>query len=799
MPASIPPPGSFTGFDVVLVTGEANAVGVSTGTSALDDTSLLPVFALSEGRVDAPLQFSSPWVVPMNEAVQHSPTTFNEGGANSIASGFAMQYIADGFLKPGRAILVVNAAKVGSPLGFTTGATSPTLSPANSLIELTWSPSVACDTSFAEAQFVTDFMAGGLRMNLHTHAAYRLRLALAVNPATSLNTSASMTPNAQNKFITVLWHQGETDLAHGTGSDHYGVCVSDMVNTLRNQFTPQAGDSYSTMLAFGAGGYPMGVPQTPLLSEYNVYHMFNLGHGRYEQTFPSQTGLPFQNFSVSPNFMNVTYGRLKIFYADSSYTYSGTHTPLGGGSTTFSAADTHVMGVRYAEAFRFASGNPRKLKPAPRKPQMGWRDYQYYYGNTNQSLVMAVINQLSRRDVPWMPAGTSLCDLGYCDAGIDSGEWQICQNECSSPQGTVACNTTLNPWNSHTRAGNWQIDTTYFPDMSQVSAYAHARNITVGLYFGSCKCNAFGNDRLDANFASLDMQLFNNMGFDNLKVDGCSSSERNKMEWFYRFMPDDTILEDCNDGGSPYYFTGYGMDAQLRNQAYLGILDANGEPYFPMNIYRTSNDMLESFVVSYTYMGQLQQRGVYGNLMAMTHAAEYNLSTPILWGYGDMLMLTGTPYDDGMPQGRAKVQFYGWCIHSSPLILGMDIIDANRITPYVPIFTNTEAIAVDQQYFGFSGSIYPVTQSTLSNGNGTFFHKPMSWDNSSVAVLAINSGLENNVSGTFVFSEVPYLRESTSVSVRDIHAHTDMGAHQGSYTFTNLGYQDCIFLILRAL
>ena len=777
----------YTGFDIILVAGEANAVGVGStvaGGGATDDTSGLPVYALDAGRLDTPLQFTQPWVVSMNEAFAHSPTTYNEGGANSIASGFAKKYISDGFLRSGRAILVVNAAKVGSSLGFNDGTTTALPAPPGARVQNTWAASTACDPAFASVSFATDFGSTGLTMNLLTHAAYRVDLALSLNPANRLNATSTIQPfsfyNTPNKLVAVLWNQGESDIAHGTSADTWGLCLADVIATLRARYGDGRypfGD-YHGVLPFFSGGYPTSITSA-LAADYNKYNYFNFGGGRYEQTQYCNPGLPFQDFSTTPNFINLTTKFKMLGYADSSYTFDGTNAPLGGSGSTFSQADTQLMGLRYGQAYRGMYGNPKKFASTPKPPLMGFRGYQYFQDGITQQITEASAAKLVNRStgLPGLPTGTSLCDLGYCDVGLDSGTYVECL-------GTTA----NNPFKTHSRAGNLFFNASYFPDLKGMVNYIHSLGLTAGWYLSGCRC---GESDPGANFIVQEMALFQFIGFDNLKIDSCNTYQKGNAEWFFKFMQPDTSLENCNHGSAPYVNSNADI---LGDQAYNQVLDPNGEPYFPYSLYRSGSDMQPVF-------GSLTGHdGIIPNLVSQNLVTSRNFSFPGTWAYADMLMLTGAGKPNTLPvypnanfsQGMARTQFGAWCITSSPLILGMNIIEDYLFAQYVPIVANTEAIAIDQAYYGFPGAFFTPLLSTTTNI--LWLQKPMAWDGSSVAVVAINLDGSLTSSVTLVFSDIPGFNAAPANAVRDVWAHQSMAqVTTGSYSFV-LAPEDCAFL-----
>ena len=55
---------------------------------------------------------------------------------------------------------------------------------------------------------------------------------------------------------------------------------------------------------------------------------------------------------------------------------------------------------------------------------------------------------------------------------------------------------------------------------------------------------------------------------------------------------------------------------------------------------------------------------------------------------------------------EARTHFALWCVTSAPLILGMDLTNATTVDSVWPIITNTDAIAIDQDYAGHSGTMF---------------------------------------------------------------------------------------------
>lgn len=93
-----------------------------------------------------------------------------------------------------------------------------------------------------------------------------------------------------------------------------------------------------------------------------------------------------------------------------------------------------------------------------RTPPMGWRSWNLYGANVNQSLMQHIMDGMvsRKRQVNGVP--TSLCDLGYCDVGLDDN-WQDCKGG--------------HQYSYHDDAGIPIINTDRFPDMVAMTSHAH--------------------------------------------------------------------------------------------------------------------------------------------------------------------------------------------------------------------------------------------------------------------------------------------------------------------------------------
>ena len=183
----------------------------------------------------------------------------------------------------------------------------------------------------------------------------------------------------------------------------------------------------------------------------------------------------------------------------------------------------------------------------------------------NQSVILAQYEALASKERTVDGVPTSLCDLGFCGAGIDDG-WQAC---FSGPGGI----------GFHNESGSPNVNLTRFPDLRALTARARALGLKPGWYGSNDGCSdksarcALQKNGSDICFAG-DVAATIDYGFESVKYDG-GSSEKNMTHWalLYNKTGKAVLLEDCNNG----------------NPAQATIED--GKLNCPMNLYRSSNDL----------------------------------------------------------------------------------------------------------------------------------------------------------------------------------------------------------------
>mmetsp|Transcript_19309 Transcript_19309/g.54355 ORF Transcript_19309/g.54355 Transcript_19309/m.54355 type:complete len:385 (+) Transcript_19309:3-1157(+) len=343
---------------------------------------------------------------------------------------------------------------------------------------------------------------------------------------------------------------------------------------------------------------------------------------------------------------------------------------------------------------------------------------------------------------------TSLCDLGYCDVGLDDA-WQ-------------ACGEGAKGYWYHDAEGRPKVDTSKFPDLRAMTSKAHRLGLGAGWYANNCICMEQRN--ATPAMYEQDVSLFTEAQFDSIKIDGCGT-QRDVDMWMRLFESSGrkVTVENCHWG-----------------------LTVPTETWCPWHMYRTSYDIRPSYGI------------VVRNLLSTVHFAKSGLSRPGCWAYPDMLEL-GSPWDDAkLTLTESRSHFGAWCIVSSPLTLSHDVQDDAVMDELWPIIANKEAIEINQAWAGHSGS--PFKESTANvtiEGQEMpawqYFYKPIGGGR--VAVLMMNHGkAEQRLS--LDARDVPGLEcGGGHCSWRDVWARKDLPKVRGVFS-TTLPSHDSAFLVL---
>lgn len=414
-------------------------------------------------------------------------------------------------------------------------------------------------------------------------------------------------------------------------------------------------------------------------------------------------------------------------------------------------------------------------------PPMAWRSWNQYHGDVNQELIERIMEGMaSRNRKDHLGNPTSLCDLGYCDVGLDDN-WQ----DCGSPMAASGMNY-------HDVDGNPLVNLTSFPDMKKMVNHAHSLGLTAGWYGNNCICrdNCRNETECDAQVLA-DVKAFVKFGFDSWKLDGCGGE--NDLVRFNQYLKQyakrPIMVENCHWGNPKY-----DPDRTLPPE--------EGCPY---NFYRSSSDI------------QLSYGSVLSNLASVEKYRAANQSYPGCWAYPDMLevgMLDGDG-NFGLTHAETRSHFGAWAIVSSPLVLGHDVNNDTVTDQIWDVISNREAIAINQAYDGDSGGVYAQSNdlvklstfpiSTSIEAEDYIFEAPAyqyltkPLGGGDVAVLLMNNA-DKGATLVANFQDIPGLicqSQDCHCLVRDVWSHKTIGVLYGSYS-VHVDSHDSAFLLLEA-
>ena len=166
---------------------------------------------------------------------------------------------------------------------------------------------------------------------------------------------------------------------------------------------------------------------------------------------------------------------------------------------------TWILAVAAASgSFRGVLANDNGLALTP---PLGWRSWNLFGSNVNQTLIESIMEGMAVRK--HNNGTTSLCDLGYCDVGLDDA-WQ----ECDSPDAAPGMHY-------HDDKGNPIVNTTRFPDLKAMTDFAHRLNLTAGWYGESMQRHAWPQAFPLIFWASGQLALFHQPSADDAVFQLC--------------------------------------------------------------------------------------------------------------------------------------------------------------------------------------------------------------------------------------------------------------------------------------
>mmetsp|Transcript_62276 Transcript_62276/g.131662 ORF Transcript_62276/g.131662 Transcript_62276/m.131662 type:complete len:436 (+) Transcript_62276:88-1395(+) len=392
-------------------------------------------------------------------------------------------------------------------------------------------------------------------------------------------------------------------------------------------------------------------------------------------------------------------------------------------------------------------------------PPMGWRSWNLFGENVDQSLLTSIMDGMvaRKRQVDGFPK--SLCDLGYCDVGLDDN-WQ-------------ACGKGEDGYQYHDHLGQPIVNLDRFPNMKNMTDYAHGLGLTAGWYGNNCICSE-SKQPTDQMYEQDVRFLTEVFQFDAVKLDGCGKQlDLDKWSSLINASGRKVMIENCHWGNTVPNAT-----------------------WCPWNFFRTSGDVRAAY------------GSVVSNLQTTVQWAQKGLSKPGCWGYPDMLEVgckhgPGGASDKGLSFVEARSHFGAWCIVSSPLTLSHDVNNDTIMDEVWPIISNTEAIAINQAWAGHSGSPFKegpeIVTLPWGEEKGTpswqFFYKPL--PGAKVAVLMMNHA-DTTQTLSLDFQDIPGLPCQASCKLRDVWNHVDLGVIKEGHYEKSVESHDSVFLVLSA-
>lgn len=194
--------------------------------------------------------------------------------------------------------------------------------------------------------------------------------------------------------------------------------------------------------------------------------------------------------------------------------------------------------------------------------------------------------------------------------------------------------------------------------------------LKVGGYLNTCICM---ESHSSPTHYEQDVEWFTSVGFDSVKIDNCGSSQ-NVTQYAELFNKTGKAIqiENCHNQFGPDLQTGA----------------------CPMNFYRSGGDIhpgLEDVV------GKIYSTVLFND-------RPVPASYPGCWAYPDMSEVGN--WDPSPTRYDEEQAHWGlWAIVSSPMVLGFDMSDGKTLDRVWPIITNTEVLAVNQDWAGHPGTL----------------------------------------------------------------------------------------------
>ena len=320
-----------------------------------------------------------------------------------------------------------------------------------------------------------------------------------------------------------------------------------------------------------------------------------------------------------------------------------------------------------------------------RTPPMGYRSWNQM--NVNVSFVgftdvMDVFSSplgdlFEKAGLPFpkeLDAKSTLADLGYTDVAMDDGYQPKYSNETDAP----GINGGF-----HTAEGEMLFNTDIFPDgVAPLGDYALERGLTFSMYTNNCGDGTMPPENGYTDPQEIETHYWGDINFGvdwnvrGYKVDGCAQFLDMQKYVDYANMTGVPMLIECCQS---IFCDPNGPNSSHPGCPYFVDDDESKDLVCPFHYWRTSADMAFAF------------DSVLGNINSVQK--WMNISRPGCWAHPDMMEIGNlwTFEED-------RSNFALNAIASAPLILSFNMTNQAQMARSLPVFTNTEVIAINQAW-----------------------------------------------------------------------------------------------------
>jgi len=277
-----------------------------------------------------------------------------------------------------------------------------------------------------------------------------------------------------------------------------------------------------------------------------------------------------------------------------------------------------------------------------------------------------------------------------------------------------------------------------FPSgMYSLGQYIHSKGLLFGIYSDAGSKTCAGRPG-SLGFETIDALTYAAWTVDYLKYDNCNANTDPKGRY--------PVMRDAlNATGRPILFSmcEWGVEDPATWSAPVG------------NSWRTTGDISDHWS---SFTSNLDQNDKW-----------WNYSGPGHWNDPDMLEVG----NGGMTTDEYISHFSLWCLIKSPLLVGCDVTKMSADT--LMILTNSEVIALSQDDLGVQGHM------VAAQGTSQIWAGPL--NNGKIGLILFNRGAAAaNI--TVTWTEQLGMEPDTTVAIRDLWAHKDLGQFTNTYSAT---------------